>query len=581
VDREESVVPANVAQQFPQSATLTALGAQGYVGRRLVNTTGQTVGTMFVLFREPLKDSGFVASTLQIFAARAAAEFERLEADTRIREQAALLDKATDAILVRDLEHRVMFWNRGAEEMYGWSSAEVLGRPTEEFLHASAESFHAAIAAVLDKGEWTGELEKKNRADSVITVECRWTLVRNKSGVPESILCIETDITERKKLEAKFLRAQRMESVGTLASGIAHDMNNILSPIMMSVELLKDDTTDEATLDLLDTLESSSRRGAELVRQLLSFARGLEGQQVAVNIKHLILELQKVMREVFPKDVEFDVSAGRDLWTIVGDPSQLHQVFLNLSVNARDAMPRGGKLTMTMENVVLDDIYAAMNPDGKTGAFVVIGVSDTGTGIEPTVLGKIFEPFFTTKELGKGTGLGLSTVIGIVKNHGGFINVHSEEGKGSEFKVYLPAQTSSTQLEEVAVSQTGIPRGKGELILVVDDERGIREVAVKTLTRFGYRVMEAANGAEAVILYVQHHKEIALVLTDVSMPIMDGAALITALRSFSPDVRILVSSGLPINGGVARAMGAGVRHFIPKPYSAEKLLGIIHTELHS
>lgn len=580
-DKDDCIFPVNVAGQFPESPSLQSFRAQAYVGRRLVNAAGQTVGLIFVLFREPLKDSGFVVSTLQIFATRAAGEFERLEADTRIREQAALLDKATDAIFVRDLEHRVVFWNQGAEKMYGWTAAEVRGRFTPEFLYPDPRLFHPAVEALIDKGEWAGELEKKNKAGEVLTAECRWTLVRSASGAPESVLCIETNITERKKLEAQFLRAQRLESVGTLASGIAHDMNNILAPIMMAVDLLKSEAKDEGTLELLNTLESCSHRGADLVRQILSFTRGVESMQVAVDLRHLIKELQKVMKEVFPKDVKFDISFGADLWMILGDPSQLHQVFLNLCVNARDAMPHGGKLTLAMENVVLDEIYAAMNPDGKTGPYVVITVTDTGTGMPPKVLDKIFEPFFTTKELGKGTGLGLSTVIGIVKNHGGFVNVYSEEGKGTNFKVYLPAQTSESQLKEVSVTQTGIPRGNGELILLVDDEKGIREIALKTLTRFGYRVIEAENGATAVALYVQHQKDIALVLTDVSMPIMDGAALVTALKSVNPDVRILVSSGLPTNGGLAKAMESGVRQFVPKPYTAEKMLGIIHKEINS
>lgn len=528
-----------------------------------------------------MKDAGFVLSTLQIFAARAGGEFERQEADRHMRGQAALLDKATDAIFVRDLEHRVVFWSRGAENIYGWSAAEALGRSTLEFLFPNSAVFLSAVAAVLDEGEWKGELEKKTRAGEMITLECRWTLVHNQSSVPDSILCIETDITEKKKLEAHFLRTQRMESVGTLASGIAHDMNNILSPIMLSVELLKDNAKDEETLGLLNTLEACSQRGASLVQQLVSFARGSEGQRIKVNLKHLINELQSVMKETFPKDVRFEISAGRDLWATVGDPSQLHQVFLNLCVNARDAMPTGGALTITMENIVLDEIYAAMNPDGKPGAYVVASVTDTGTGIPPAVLVKIFEPFFTTKEPGKGTGLGLSTVIGIVKSHGGFVNAYSEEGKGTTFKVFLPTETSGIELEEVSVIQPGIPRGNGELILLVDDEKGIREIAVKLLTRFGYRVLEATNGAEAMLLYLQNQKEIALVFTDVSMPIMDGATLIREIRASNPEARIVVASGLPTNRGVVRAMESDGRHFISKPYTAEKLLETIYKELHS
>ncbi|MEO8358905.1 MAG: PAS domain S-box protein [Vicinamibacteria bacterium] len=526
------------------------------------------------LLQEMADDLAFGIGNLRAQAAK------RLT-DKKVVEQADLLDKATDAISVRDLEHRVVFWSRGAETIFGWSAAEALGRPTTEFLNLNSASFHAAVAAVMDKGEWTGELEKQNRAGKMITMGCRWTLVRNQSGVPESILCIETDITEKKKLEAQFLRAQRMESVGTLASGIAHDMNNILSPIMLSVELLKDAAKDEETLGLLNTLESCSQRGANLVQQLVSFARGTEGERVEINLKHLIKELQSVMKGVFPKDVEFKVSAVPDLWSIVGDSSQLHQVFLNLCVNARDAMPQGGELTITLENILLDEIYAAMHQGNKPGSYVVASVVDTGTGIPPALMAKIFEPFFTTKELGRGTGLGLSTVLGIIKAHGGFVNVYSEEGKGTQFKVFLPAQTSDTQSEEVSGPQTGLPRGNGELILLVDDEKGIRDIAVKTLTRFGYRVLEASNGAEGVRLYVQNQKEIALVFTDVSMPIMDGTALIAALKASDPEVRILVASGLPSNLGAIKAMETGARQFISKPYTAEKLLEMIYKELHS
>ncbi len=402
---------------------------------------------------------------------------------------------------------------------------------------------------------------------------------RNEAGEIVRIDGALQDITERKKLEAQFLRAQRMESVGTLASGIAHDMNNILAPIMMSVELLKEDAKDEQTLETLNTLASSSQRGAELIRQLLAFARGIDGQRVPVDVHALLVDLHRVMKDVFPKNVEFSVSTAADCWKTHGDASQLHQVFLNLCVNARDAMPQGGKLTIDVENVVLDDVYAAMNPQGRAGAFVVVSVSDDGVGMPPAVIDRIFEPFFTTKEVGKGTGLGLSTVLGIVKSHGGFVNVYSEEGAGTQFKVYLPAQASETEREEVVVTQSNLPRGNGELVLLVDDELGVREIARKTLVRFGYRVVEAANGAEAVALYVQRAREVAIVLTDISMPVMDGVALITALRSLNPKLRVLVSSGLPLNVGVAKTMEWGAARFIPKPYTSERLLRVIHEEL--
>ncbi len=579
-DRDECFVLAGAARHFPGSPRLVAADAEAYVGRRLLTSDGQLLGVMYAIFRSPLVDARFVGSTLQIFATRAAGEFERLSADTRIREQATLLEKATDAIIVRDLAHRVLFWNPAAERMFGWSAADALGQLTTELLHPDPDVFEAGVATLLQTGEWKGELNKQTRGRQSITLECRWTLVRDELGNPQSVLCIETDITERKKLEAQFLRAQRMESVGTMASGIAHDMNNILAPIMMSVELLKEDAKDEQTLETLNILASSSQRGADLIRQLLAFARGVDGQRVPVDVHALLVDLQRVMKDVFPKDVSFSVSAMHDLWKTEGDPSQLHQVFLNLCVNARDAMPHGGKLTIGVENVVLDDVYAAMNPQGRAGAFVAVSVSDSGTGMPAAMIDRIFEPFFTTKEVGKGTGLGLSTVLGIVKSHGGFVNVYSEEGTGTQFKVYLPAQAGQKEREETSLTQTMMPRGKGELILLVDDEAGVREIAKKTLVRFGYRVIEAPNGAEAVALYAQHQRDIALVLTDVSMPIMDGVALLAALQSFDPDVRVLISSGLPVNAGVAKAMESGATRFVSKPYTAERLLRSVYEEIH-
>jgi CheY-like chemotaxis protein len=343
----------------------------------------------------------------------------------------------------------------------------------------------------------------------------------------------------------------------------------------MAVEILRDHVIDDEGRDLLDTLESSALHGAELVKQVLTFARGVEGQKIMVNPIHLLHEIQKIIRDTFPKNIDFSFTPKRDLWTVTGDPTQLHQVFTNLCVNARDAMPGGGELRVTMENAVLDDLYVGMNPGSQPGAYVIVTVKDTGTGIPEEVRDRIFEPFFTTKETGKGTGLGLSTTMAIVKSHGGFINLYSEMGKGTTFKVYLPAEATSYAAENVAIEQTQLPRGNGELVLVVDDESGIRRVAQGALERFGYRVLAAANGAEAIGAYAQHRGEIAVVLTDMAMPVMDGPALIIALRAINPNVKIIGSSGLSSNGGIAKAVGAGLTHFLPKPYTAETLLKML------
>jgi PAS domain S-box-containing protein len=505
---------------------------------------------------------------------------ERRRNEEKLREQATLLDQAFEAILVKDMAHRIIYWNRGAERIYGWSAEEALGRGAVELLHGDAAAHDEAIAQLMKRGEWQGELPMRTKAGKEITVEIRWSFVRDAQGRPKAILAINNDITEKKRLEAQFLRAQRMEGIGTLAGGIAHDLNNVLAPILMSVQVLKLKLTDPDDQDLLDTLESSSRRGAALVKQVLGFARGMEGQRIVVNPVHLMRELIQILRDTFPKNIDVKFTPPRNLWTVNGDPTQLHQVLLNLCVNARDAMPDGGSLTVSMENLVIDETYAGMNPDAQPGPFVMIKVADTGGGIPPDIRDKIFEPFFTTKEIGKGTGLGLSTVIAIVKSHGGFINLYSEVGKGTKFKVYLPANTTAAAADQVAVEQTGLPHGRGELVLVVDDEEAIRKIARRTLERFGYRVLLASHGAEAIALYAQRRQEIAAVLTDMSMPIMDGPALILALRAINPGVKIIGSSGLMANSAVAKAVDADVQHFVPKPYTAEALLKTLHEILH-
>jgi PAS domain S-box-containing protein len=575
---ETCVIPARAAEQFPQSPWFSALGAQGYVGRRLTSSSGQVLGLLFVIFVKPIEHVEFVTSTLQIFAARAASELERQETDAQVREQAALLDIAQEAIQVRDLAGRIIYWNKGAERIYGWTAAEARGRDAVQLL-GDAPTLDDVEADLLSIGEYQGERTRRTRDHRDITVEVRRTLVRDAQGRPRSILDISNDITEKKRLESQFLRAQRMEGIGTLAGGIAHDLNNVLAPILMSLEMLKDLVTNEEDRFLLTTLEGSAQRGADLVQQVLAFARGVGGERVPVNPVHIMRDLLKVMLDTFPKNITVSFGPARHLWSVTGDSTQMHQVFLNLCVNARDAMPDGGSLTITMDNVVLDDTDAAMNADSTAGPHVVVTVEDTGTGIPIEIRDRICEPFFTTKQVGQGTGLGLSTTLAIVRSHGGFITLASEVGKGTVFKVHLPASPVETAPDETVVEQQRVPRGNGELVLVVDDEAAIRAVACRMLERFGYRVMTAINGADAVEVYARHREEIAVVLTDMAMPIMDGPALILALRGSNPEVRIIGSSGLASDAGVAVADLGGAVSFVRKPYSAEALLRTIKSVL--
>jgi CheY-like chemotaxis protein len=362
-----------------------------------------------------------------------------------------------------------------------------------------------------------------------------------------------------------------MESIGTLAGGIAHDLNNVLSPIVMAVDMLQLKATDDASKRWLDVLRTNAERGGNMVRQVLSFARGIEGERVALQPKHLIKEIVKILRETLPKSIEISFQVPDNLWIISADATQMHQVLMNLCVNARDAMPEGGSISIKAENVYLDENYARMHIEAKAGRFVVISVADTGPGMTPEIQSRIFEPFFTTKEMTKGTGLGLSTALTIVKSHGGFINVYSELHKGSHFALYLPALDTPGSVD-AAAAQTDLPLGNGELILVVDDEESIREITRGTLETFGYKVLTASDGTEALALYADKKNEIALVLTDMVMPFMDGPATIRALQRMNPKVRIVAASGLGTGQHAGEGALEGVSVFLNKPYTAEKLL---------
>ncbi len=490
----------------------------------------------------------------------------------QIEEQKALLDKTQDAIVIFEPEGRILYWNKGAERIYGWSATEAVGRFIGEFIHADIHKFRDVNKLVMDTGEWTGEMHHLNRERHELIIESHWWLVRDKDGRPKSFLAINTDVTEKRRIEVQFMRAQRMESLGILAGGIAHDLNNILTPIMLSIDVLKSMTVDSHQKSILETIELSARRGSDIVQQVLSFARGMEGQRIVIQPKYLLKDIEHIVNDTFPKDIRLELILPHDTWSIVGDPTQVQQVLLNLCVNARDAMPNGGALTIKTENCVADEHYVAMNHQAKLGSYVAISVTDVGIGIPPEISESIFEPFFTTKELGKGTGLGLSSVKAIVKNHGGFINVYSEVGRGSTFKVYLPAQTAPAETPQPVNKDDELPRGSGQTILVVDDETSILSITSETLQAFGYNVVTAGNGAEAVAIYAQQKDQIAAILTDLSMPVMDGRATIYAMLKINPKAKIIAMSGMDESESVAKASTAGIKHFISKPYTAATLL---------
>ncbi len=568
----------DIQNVFPRDTMLAELNLQAYAGIPLMRQDGAVAGLMVVLFSTPMKDSSLVSSTLKIFAARAAFEMVRQQADARIREQASLLDKSRDAILVFDLGHKLTYWNKSAERLYGWTAEEVIGRPVREVLYKEAEAFFEAHSITLERGDWLGEICQHDKWGHELVIEGRWTLVSDEKNQPVSIFVINTDISEHRKLEQQFLRAQRMESLGTMASGIAHDLNNILTPISMAVELLRTRVTDERSSELLDTVATSARRGGSMVGQVLAFARGREGRRLEVDVRRLIAEIEILLRDAIPRNVLLDIRAGQDLRTIHGDPNQLHQVILNLCINARDAMPDGGRIRIDAENIEIDAELAARNLKAKAGPHLLIRVADTGAGIPPEILDKVFDPFFTTKDIGKGSGLGLSTSLAIVMGHGGFIRVTSEPGIGSCFSVYLPASPESSGPAPVRGS-TPRPEEQGQMVLIVDDEQSIRDIARQTLESLGFRTLVAADGSEAVRLFAEHRGEIDVVLTDMMMPVMDGTATIHRLRKIDPSVRIIVTSGVAADREFAQMADLGVENFLPKPYTAHSLLKCVRKSL--
>ncbi|MCF4969021.1 ATP-binding response regulator [Nostoc sp. CMAA1605] len=503
---------------------------------------------------------------------------ERIQAENKLREQAALLDKITDAVLVIDLNQHICFWNQGAENLYGWQAQEVIGKNVSQLIYAQ-ENFpqlQHIIDSLATDDSWQGELHQVTQQGKKIIVASRWNVMRDPNGTPQSILTVYTDITEKKQLESQFLRAQRLESIGTLAGGIAHDLNNILTPILTAAQLLqiKLPDVDDRSQRMFQTIESNAKRGAALVKQVLQFTRGVEGKRTIVQINYLFSEINQIVQETFPKSIKFSTKIQPELWTVIGDATNLHQVLMNLVVNARDAMPKGGNLSLCADNLFIDEHYARMNLDANVGSYIVISITDTGIGIEPEILDRIFEPFFTTKDVGKGTGLGLSTVQGIIKSHHGFIKVNSEQGKGTQFQIFLPAvEAAVSSLTE----DLELFKGNGELILVVDDETQILETTAISLEAYNYQVLTASDGVEAIALYAQHQDKINLVLIDMMMPAMDGNATIQALQKINPHVKIVAVSGLVNSHQLAQNLQ--VKKLLAKPYTQKELLTTLHSIL--
>lgn len=560
----------------PIPATLAAIAGCGFVLALAVVMFSKNIWLPWLAIVSVQAPTALFGSWLwqfqDWFFTRRKLEAAQRAADAKIREQAALIDKAHDAIIVQDLSGNILYANPSAEKLYGWNFSESGVSTAVELFSPDSAAAETARAATLKQGEWNGELRQQTKNGQIVTVASRWTLIQRDHAQPGALLLINSDITEKKSLEQQFLRTQRMNTIGTLAGGMAHDLNNALSPVLLGTNLLRRKISDPEDQKLLSLMETSTNRGADMVRQVLLFARGQGGDFERLELGALVKDMEKMVRETFPKNITLNTFVPSDLWPVQGNLTQIHQVLLNLCVNARDAMPQGGTLSFVADNVELSSSEAQEISEGRMGRFVSLLVADTGTGMAPEVKAKIFEPFFTTKGEGKGTGIGLATVMRILKSHNGFLRVESEPGQGSSFEIFLPCAPDAPSVIE-AQQDEALPRGHGELILLADDERALCELVASELREFGYKVLIAANGAEAVELFRDHQNEVRLLIMDHSMPAMSGLYAISEIRKIRADLPVIIASGEPGEKKLERSTE------LSKPFALAELLAAVNRSL--
>ncbi len=490
----------------------------------------------------------------------------------QIEQQSQMLDQVSDAVRIIDLDGTITYWNQGATRLFGWTAAEAVGLDANDLIcQFDAEKLAEVLAATNEHHFWSGEVTMNTRSGKRVIVDHRRTAIRRHSGAIKGYLCVDIDLTIRKKQEQYSHRSQRLESIGTLASGIAHDLNNVLTPILMGANLLSSDRAPTNPQPLLNTMVASAQRGAALIQKLLSFAGGVRGDQAPVRISQIIRETRGLLEHTLLKSVEIQTKVAENGSVVLGDSTELVQILMNLSINACDAMPDGGVLTIEAESIVLNGNASQIHPHAEPGAYLLLSVSDTGMGMSHEVLDRIFTPFYTTKEIGKGTGLGLATVQGIVKSYGGFITVYSEVGRGSKFSIYLPAAPDPEAFASSA-SITTIESGQGYCILLVDDEEAILSMSGSVLEAAGYRVLMASDGMSAISKYREYHHQVSAVLLDMMMPGLSGLQTMDALFEINPQIKIISCSGLRTVKRETEVMERGAAAFLSKPYTDSQLL---------
>ncbi len=505
----------------------------------------------------------------------------RQKVEDALRRSEALLAKAQALAHIGSFEMNIQtgadHWSRELYHILGREPSDGPMAPeamVQQYVHPEDRvRVRQVIEQSLKTGEpWELTFRIKRVDGSIRHILSRGQPLPEPSGQYHRLIGFLMDETEKNKLEAQLLRAQRLESIGILSGGIAHDLNNMLTPIMMSVNLLRQPRTDADRQSILNTLQLSAERGAAMVKKLLTFTGGIDRQNETINVQEIVLEIESILQHTLPKNITLEVHYDQDLWQVQGDCTQLSQVLMNLAINARDAMPLGGKLTIQARNQVVDKLLLSSLQEGKPGTFVAVTVSDNGTGMCSETMEKIFDPFFTTKETGKGTGLGLSTVRGIVHSHGGFIHVQSEIGYGTQFVVYLPSAQNASASIAIPSEQPFAAHPQGLCCLIVDDEAHIVEAARMTLESQGYQVLTAANGQEALSQWQQHQGQIGAVLLDMMMPVMDGPATIAELHARDPHLIIIAMSGLKTPNRQADQELAHINGFLQKPFSGEQLI---------
>jgi PAS domain S-box-containing protein len=519
---------------------------------------------------------GMVVSFSDI-TARKQAEHALQASEQRLQ---TILDNAPAAIYLLDGQNRFLLVNRMCAELNANTPDQIVGKSLYDICPIEvADTFATHNQTVLETGQLLQVEEvlpyPAEQLRTYITIKFP---LCDATGTPYAVCGISTDITDKKQLETQFYRAQRLESLGTLSSGIAHDLNNVLTPILATAQFLQSKLSnlDTRSQEMLKVVEESAKRGADLVQQILTFTQGAEGKRLPVQVAEPLQEVISIVQQTFPKSISIQHKIPKSgIALISADPTQLHQVVMNLCVNARDAMPDGGTLSLSVKNCTVDECFAQTNLDAQVGSYVVITVGDTGRGIPSEVRDYIFEPFFTTKPVGQGTGLGLSTVLGIVRSHGGFLQVSSEVGQGTQVQVFLPTTDAcSTEREPVEESR----EGKGELVLMVEDNSAVQYIHCSILESHGYQTLIARDGVEAIALYAKHQDDVQVVLMDVMMPDMDGISAIRVLRRLNPDVKIIAMSGLRSNRESTLAAGASV--FLAKPFVMEELLRVLYSLIH-